>query len=313
MLSNGSPFLMLQYKDLSEVNRMNRPRVVLVLGGGGSRGIAHIGVLQVLTEANIPIDLIVGTSMGAIVGALFAAGYDAQTIAERTVEMQNINLFGATLFSAKARQQKVRDALARGLEGKTFADLKIPLVVTAVDMGSGQEVVLSKGELIPALLASSAIPAVFPPVEIDGMQLADGGVIDSVATHVAYSHNPHIVIASDVYPPLEQDNPWVDPISAVIGMQLPFVSSGLPWAKSPNMVGALWRSVRVMTWHLHELRLQTHPPHVLLRPSLGNTGSLDFSDVQGPYFAGVEAAQTHLPEIKRLVDALPINTKARLA
>jgi NTE family protein len=291
---------------------MNRPGVALVLGGGGSRGIAHIGVLQVLVDAGIPIDLVVGTSMGAIVGALFAAGYDPQTIAEKTADMQNINLFGVTLFSARARQQRVREELARGLEGKYFKDLKIPLIVTAVDMLTGKEVALSQGELIPALLASSAIPAVFPPVEIDGMQLADGGVIDSVATHVAFAHHPHIVIASDVYPPLEQDNPWVDPISAVIGMQIPFISGNLPWAKSPNMVGALWRSVRVMTWHLHEKRLQEHPPHVLLRPPLGNTGSLDFSDVQGPYFAGVQETQQHLDEIRTLVAALP-GVNARLA
>jgi predicted acylesterase/phospholipase RssA len=78
------------------------------------------------------------------------------------------------------------------------------------------------------------------------------------------------------------------------------------------MVGALWRSVRVLTWHLHEKRLQDHPPHVLLRPPLGNTGSLDFGDVQGPYFAGVQEAQQHLETIKALVAALP-DAQARLA
>ncbi|MBC8170726.1 MAG: patatin-like phospholipase family protein, partial [Anaerolineae bacterium] len=192
----------------------------------------------------------------------------------------------------------------RGLGDKTFSDLNIPLVVTAVDMVSGAEVALDQGELIPALLASSAVPAVFPPIEMGEMQLADGGVIDSVATHVAFRYDPQIVIAVDVYPPLEQDNPWVDPLSAVIGMQLPFVSGTLPWAKSPNMVGALWRSVRVITWHLHEQRLKADPPHVLIRPAVGDTGSLDFSDIQHPYAAGVQAAQAHLDEIKVLVASL---------
>lgn len=282
-----------------------QPRVALVLGGGGSRGIAHVGVLEVLQNAGIPIDLIVGTSMGAIVGALFAAGITPAVIGDNLTRIGSVNLFSLNLFSAKARQQRIRDELRRGLGMKTFADLNIPLVVTAVDMVSGEEIILDQGELIPALLASSAVPAVFPPVKIGEMQLADGGVIDSVATHVAFRYNPQIVIAVDVYPPLEQDNPWVDPISAVIGMQLPFVSAQLPWAKSPNMVGALWRSVRVMTWHLHEQRLKADPPHVLIRPPVGNTGSLDFTDIQYPLQAGKDSAQAQLDEIKALVAALP--------
>jgi NTE family protein len=282
-----------------------RPRVALVLGGGGSRGIAHIGVLEVLQRENVPIDLIVGTSMGAIVGALFAAGISPQVIGENLSRMSGINLFSLNVFSARARQQRVRHELTRGLDSKTFADLNIPLAVTAVDMVSGQEVVLDHGELIPALLASSAVPAVFPPIEMGGMQLADGGVIDSVATHVAFRYQPHIVIAVDVYPPLEQDNPWVDPISAVIGMQIPFVSGTLPWAKSPNMIGAMWRSVRVITWHTHEQRLKAHPPHVLIRPPIGDAGSLDFSDVQRPYFAGVQETEARLDEILGLIAGLP--------
>jgi NTE family protein len=273
-----------------------------------------LGVLEVLEEAKIPIDLIVGTSMGAIVGVLYASGISPQRIAENIARFSGINLLSLNLFSAKARQQYIRDELARALAGKTFADLKIPTVVTAVDMVSGREVILEEGEVIAALLASCAIPAVFPPVELEGMMLADGGVIDSVATHVAHSRQAQIIIASDVYPPLEQDNPWVDPISAVIGMNLPFMSGNLPWAKSPNVVSSLWRSVRVITWHLHEHRLHDHPPHVLLRPPVGDTGSLDFSDIQSPYFAGVQEAEHHLDKIKALVAALPdIRPEARFA
>ncbi|MBC8171669.1 MAG: patatin-like phospholipase family protein, partial [Anaerolineae bacterium] len=140
-----------------------RPRVALVLGGGGSRGIAHVGVLEVLHNAGIPIDLVVGTSMGAIVGALYAAGITPQVISENLARIGGINLFSLNLFSARARQQRIREELKRGLGDKTFADLNIPLVVTAVDMVSGAEVALDQGELIPALLASSAVPAVFPP------------------------------------------------------------------------------------------------------------------------------------------------------
>jgi NTE family protein len=250
-------------------------------------------------QAEIPVDMIVGTSMGAIVGALYAAGYAPREIAKRLSSMRGMNLLSMNLFSAKARQQRVADQLAPVFAGKTFADLELPLAVTAVDMISGNEVVLADGPLIPALLASSAVPGVFPPVEIEGMQLADGGVIDSVATHVAYQYQADVIIAVDVYPPLEQDNPWVDPITAVIGLNVPFLSStGL---RPPGVVSSLWRSVRVITWHLHEKRLQEHPPHILIRPPIGDTSSLDFSDLEGPFEAGFREGERILPMIQAML------------
>jgi NTE family protein len=227
---------------------------------------------------------------------MYGAGHDSQTMAERMERLSGTNLLNINVFSQRARQQRVRDELNQGLRGLSFRDLKIPLVITAVDMLSGAEVILSEGNLVQALLASSAVPAVFPPVKIDGMELADGGVIDSVATHVAFRYNPHIVI--------DQDNPWTDPLSAIMGMNIPIMSGTLPWATSPNPVSSLWRAVRVMTWHLHQERLRAHPPHVLLRPPVGETGSLDFSDTQAPYFAGVQETQEHLGEILALVDRL---------
>lgn len=282
-----------------------RPKIALVLGGGGSRGVAHVGVLDVLVRENLPVDMIVGTSMGAVVGAMYAAGHAPQIIAERMAEMQGINVFGTSIFTARGRQQRFAEQMALVFSGLTFADLKIPLMVTAVDMITGQEIVLKDGPLIPALLASTAIPAVFPPVELNGMQLADGGVIDSVATHVAYEQGyggeDARIITVDVYPPLEQDNPWVDPFSAIMGLgiqiDLPFNS--LPWARTPGIVASLWRSYRVMAWNMHESRLQAHPPDVLLRPPL-DSGSLDFKDMQGPYFAGLQEAESHLKEILAL-------------
>lgn len=283
------------------------PKLALVLGGGGSRGIAHVGVLDVLTRENIPIDFIVGTSMGAIVGAYFAAGFDPQQIGERIAELQGVGNFGMHVFSAKGRQQKMATVLAKDFDEYTFADLQIPLVVTAVDMLSGKEIVLENGPLIPALLASSAVPAVFPPVEIDGMQLADGGVIDSVATCVAYERGYNgpdsMIVAVDVYPSLEDEDPWADPIAEFVGFGWPFSGSE---TSSPGPISALWRSFRVLAWHTHQERLKQHPPTVLLRPPLGTASSIDFTDVQGHFYAGLQEAQKHIKEIRGLFgDALP--------
>ncbi len=281
-----------------------RPKIGLVLGGGGSRGLAHIGVLEVLAREHIPIDLIVGTSMGGIIGALFAFGVSPHQLAKRLASLRGTTLFSMNLFSARARQRNIEIQLNEVLQNKTFADLKIPLTVMTVDMVNGREVPITEGLLIPALLATSAVPAVFPPVEIDGMQLLDGGVIDSLATHIAFEHGAERVIAVDVYPPLEVETPWIDPMSAIMGFQLPFglVGSAGLQTRTPSMLASIWRATRVMAWHLHEERLNHHAPHVLLRPAVNDYGSLDFRDVQGPMTAGIEETERHLGEIRALFE-----------
>lgn len=282
---------------------MTRPKIGLVLGGGGSRGVAHIGVLQVIEREGIPIDLIVGTSMGGIVGALYALGYKPANIAKEMVnQLEGSNLLNLNILSARGRQKRVQEQLQEAVGFKTFADTRIPLVLMAVDMLHGREIALDSGVLMPALLATSAVPGVFPPVDLDGMQLADGGVIDSLATHIAYQHGMDKIIAVDVYPELEKDDPWVDPISAIVGVALPFKPFSLPneWEKIPSTMAAIWRSVRVMTWHLHRERLQAHPAHVLLRPIVDSYGSLDFKDVRGPLKAGADSAEAHLQDLCQL-------------
>lgn len=272
----------------------------LVLGGGGSRGIAHIGVIDVLKRENVPVDFIVGTSMGAIVGAMYAAGYQIDDMTAMLERFQKINAPGVSVLTAKGRQKRFAEELETMLGGRTFEDLHIPLVVTAVDIISGQEIALSSGDLVTALLASSALPAIFLPVEIDDMQLLDGGVIDSVATRVAYDHGygtpEKPIIAVDVYPPLSSEDPWMDPVS-LLAAGMPFGGALL---RSPAMLSVLWRSFRILAWQMHHVRLTQHPPQILLRPELGNA-SLDFNDLQSPYYAGMQEAERHLDAIRALL------------
>ena len=222
-----------------------RSKIGLVLGGGGSRGLAHIGVLEVLVREQIPIDLMVATSMGGIIAILFSLGYNPVEIAAGMTEIRSSSL-AMKISGARARQRRIRDQLADILGDKTFADLNIPVTLMAVDMVHGEEVPLSDGPLLPAILASSAVPGAFPPVKHQGRQLADGGVIDSLATHVAYDQGADKIIAVDVYPPLEKDNPWTDPISAIMGFQLPagiFSTNGNGANKVPTVAASMWRSV----------------------------------------------------------------------
>ncbi len=277
---------------------MKRPRVGLVLGGGGARGIAHIGVLRVLVREKVPIDLVVGTSMGGIVATLFALGVPPDELAEQPASVRGNSLLTVARLSARRRQKMLQEQLARVLAGKTFADLSIPVTLMAVDMLEGKEVALSEGPLLPAVLATSAMPAVFPPVELDGMQLADGGVIDSLATHQAFALGADKVIAVDVYPPLDKAKPWVDPFSAITGWQLPFTNGE---KRAPGMLTATWRAARVVLSYVHEQRLAAHPPDVLLRPDVWDYGSLDFRDIEGPLRAGQIEAERHIEALRSLV------------
>ncbi len=275
-------------------------RVGLVLGGGGSRGLAHVGVLKVLVRERIPIDLIVGTSMGGIVGVLFALGLSPDQLADQMDVLQRKSPLNLKRLSARSRQRMLRSLLSEAVGDKTFADLKVPTTLMAVDMIQGAEVALNEGPLMPAALATSAVPVVFPPVELSGMQLADGGVIDSLATHVAFEQGADKVIAVDIEPPLEKDNPWVDPISAITGFQLPFFSGSEDWSQTPDPLTSVWRAARVMAWHIHQERLSAHSPDVLLRPQVEQYGSLDFGDLKGPLLAGIAEAERRLAELKAL-------------
>lgn len=288
---------------------MTRPKIALVLGGGGSRGLAHVGVLQVLQREQIPIDLIVGTSMGGIVGAAFALGMSPPEISQGLQLAMTLSYPKVTvlrdfkLFSARARQDRFALQLKLALGDKNFSDLRIPTTLMAVDMLNGKEVMMREGALLPALLATSAVPGLFPPVVMGRRQLADGGVIDSLATHVAYAQGADKVIAVDVHPILALEDPWHDPVSAIVGFQLPIPSltSGAELLRGPTLLQAMWRSVRIMTWHLHQQRLLDHPPHVLLRPDITKIGSLDFKDMAAPIEAGVAETERQLPQLRQLL------------
>jgi len=214
------------------------------------------------------------------------------------------SFFNVKMLSARARQRRVREFLSEHLAEKRFSNLSLPVTVMTVDMVHGREVSISEGPLIPALLASSAVPGAFPPVKRDGMELADGGVIDSLATHVAYQQGADRIIAVDVHPELDREDPWIDPVSAIMGIRLPaniFSTTGNTDDKLPTAAASMWRSVRVMTSYLHEQRLATYPPDVLLRPKVDDYGSLDFTDIDGPIQAGVEEALQHLDALRNLL------------
>ena len=158
-----------------------RPRIGMALGGGSARGYAHIGVLATLENHGLAPDLIVGTSFGAVIGALYAAGHtvaqlrhDASVMRRRHLlpQLVDFGLHRAALFEGR-RLESYFEALT---EGRTFADLDVPLVIVATDVDTGERVLINEGSLSRALRASTAMPGVFWPVEVDGRRLVDGGL-----------------------------------------------------------------------------------------------------------------------------------------
>lgn len=178
----------------------------LALGGGAARGIAHLGVLKVLEETGLRPDFITGTSAGSIVGALYAGGYDAETIADVTRELDWSDIAKPVfprmgLIRADRLERRLNDLL----RGRTIAELDIPYKATSVDLESGRLVLLDSGSVAHAVRASCAIPGIFEPVEHDGRLLVDGGVLNDVPTDICRNMGAEVVLGVDLNADLIRD------------------------------------------------------------------------------------------------------------
>lgn len=234
-----------------------RKRVALVLSGGGARGFAHIGVLQVLAERNIHVDAIAGTSMGAIVGALYAAGHDAEAIFELTDGLGWRDVIDVSLQAGLMKGDKLRSFLAANLPER-FDELDLPFAVTTTDMQSGEERVLLDGSVVDAVRASSSFPGAFEPVEVDGRTLADGGIVNNLPVAAARLLGCDYVIASNAtaprrshFDPQSDDGAWWDRMVRTMRLE----------RRSP-MAEMMLRSTDVMQAILTDLQYILHPADV---------------------------------------------------
>lgn len=230
------------------------PKIGLVLGGGGAKGAAEVGVLKVLEEAGIKPDYICGTSIGSIVGGLYAAGYSAaeletmfQTqewlslLTDRSSSLANepykvdndvTYIFGFPIIDRKAKGlgvmkgssiEHMLDSMVCAKGCKDFQSLKIPFCCVAADIRSGTEVILREGSLARAMRASMAIPAIFKPVEIDDRKLVDGGMLNNLPVDVCREMGADIIIAVDLQQNEQKPRPQTDlsaltPIADLVGL-----------------------------------------------------------------------------------------------
>jgi NTE family protein len=288
-----------------------KPRLGLVLGGGGARGIAHVGVLKVLQREGIPIDLIVGTSIGALVGAAYAVNPDALALAQRVCEVldphgkketrlkllersywdedfkpdfihrlarivQKEMFLSLALFrNAVLSEQDLRITVEAFVPDIAIEDTRIPYCSIATDLLSGRPVVLKQGPLIQAVMASCAVPGFMPSIEWDGMSLVDGGLIDMVPVIPAKENGADVVVGVDVGMILRRDHPVEDGIDAI------------------------HRATEIMNYYLGSAnRIKAD---VLIEPVVGKFGWTDFFAFEELIRLGETAAEQKIAEIRKII------------
>ncbi|MGB9466315.1 MAG: patatin-like phospholipase family protein [Candidatus Acidiferrum sp.] len=254
-----------------------RTGLALALGGGFSRGFAHLGVLQVLEQNHIPISYIAGTSVGSILGAAYASGAPlARIIATcRTIRFRDIGRWRVSRLGL-ASNHRLGDLIEQVFDSRRFEDLKIPMAVVATDLANGEPVVFTHGNLSEAIRASCAFPGLFEPVEIGTRCLADGGLVAPVPTRAARDLGAAHVIAVSVG-----------------------VEDGRRGAPS-NIFQVVCRAVNAA--QKHQLEIWERHADLVLRPDVQSLAWDDFDRADEAIEAGAAAARCALPRIQKLLN-----------
>lgn len=275
--------------------------ITVALGGGGAKGHAHIGVLRVLLRQGFRVRAVAGTSAGAIIGAMFAAGMSPDAIEAANLTVDQDRVFernphdGPSLMGLKG----VEDLLRRTIGERTFEELALPFIATAVDVHSGEEVWLRHGRVLDAVLASSAVPGVFPPQTWNGRLLVDGGVLDPVPVRAARALAPNLpVVAVVLSPPPEQLGPTHAPRLLA---NVPFIHRISGRLRLAQAFDIFLRSVDVAGACFTEMRLALDQPDVVIRPAVGHIGLTDKVDIPAVAALGEQAAEAALPALREAV------------
>lgn len=270
------------------------PRTLgLALGGGGGKGAAHIGVIEVLEKLNVPIDVIVGTSAGGAVAVMHAAGFGPEEIHAlfRAMSLRRIAVPDPTRTGLIGQRRRI-EILSRLFGDRTFDDLRTPCAVTAVDLISGQCVVIDKGPLIDAVLATTAVPGILPPVPYEDKLLVDGGILNNLPIDVAKSLGARRVVAVELN-------------DAVPGFNLLPAEVANPFARlmlAPQQFAVANRALSLLMNHATALQLRDNPPDLLLSPDVSAIATLDLSAPEKGHEVGIAAAHAARNELMNLRD-----------
>jgi NTE family protein len=268
-----------------------RKRVGLALSSGAARGLAHVGVLEVLERNGIPIDLIAGTSIGAIVGAFYAAGKDISEIKKAVVNLNRRQMLSLADFTIPTRGfikgRKITEWLKSVIGGTCFRDLKIPFACVATDISTGEEVVIKEGSVVAAVRASASMPVIFTPARLGGQFLVDGGLVNPIPVRILRDMGADFVIAVSVVPYLSNRVQPQEPSSA-------------SRPKEPNILSVLVRIMYIVGYQaalsgIREADITIAPDVAHIRPD-------NFNRARECILQGEQAAQRAIPELKRKLE-----------
>lgn len=297
-------------------------KVGLALGSGSARGWSHIGVIRALTEAGVQVDCVSGTSIGALVGAVYAAGkLDVLEAWALQLEWKQILSFMDVVLpkSGLIDGRKVADLVRQHVPVENIEKLPIPFGAVATDLRMGQEVVLRKGDIIEAVRASISLPGIFTPVEKDHAFLIDGGLVNPLPVSTARDMGADFVIAVDLNSdsmPRKRPRPSTVGIRRGLGvgeehplahslwekisaLDLSMIMQIRTWLEpnsSPDIFEVMSSSIWIMQAQITRSNLNTHPPDLLIQPKLGHINLMEFHRAEEAIAEGYRAAKSQLAD-----------------
>ena len=253
-------------------------KIALVLGAGASKGFAHVGVIKILESSKIPIHMIVGTSVGSVVGSFYASGYDAFQLQKLSFAIEKGEIVDLVLpDNGFIKGEKLEEFVNKTVKNTPMEKLKIPFYAVAADIQSGEEVVFGKGNTGMAVRASCSIPGIFRPVKIGERMYVDGGVVSPVAVDVAKQFGADIVIAVDI-------------------------SAGGDRTLPENTIETILHAFNIMYSRL--AAIQISKADVVIKPKVSHIGSADFSKRHEAILEGERAALEAMPQLHKIVNKL---------
>jgi NTE family protein len=259
-----------------------RPKIGLALGSGGPKGLAHIGVIKILEENNIPIDFIAGSSIGAVVGGVYAVTKDIKLIEETIINTnwrQILSLIDHSFRQGLVGGEKLKKFI-EGYIGKVkFQDLKIPLSVIATDLKTGETISINQGEVVSAIRSSISFPLVFKPVKQGDKLLADGGLSLPVPVEIVREMGAELVIA--------------------VNLDADYFTNGDNNKANLGFYKIANNSINLLRYHLASWNIKD--ADIIVEPKLGIVHWNKFLDGRDIVLAGEEAMRDTLPQLKELV------------
>ncbi|MFZ5524124.1 MAG: patatin-like phospholipase RssA [Pseudomonadota bacterium] len=301
------------------MNSPHRPRVGLALGSGSARGWAHVGVIRALERVGIKPDLVCGTSIGALVGAAYAAG-EMESFEKwlRGLGIADVLSFmDVRLSGGMIKGERLMEFFRRSFVDRPIENLAMPFAAVATAFHNGAEIWLREGSTIEAVRASIALPALFTPVVREGRILVDGALVNPVPVSLARAMGADIVIAVDLGSDLlgrhlrEEPEPevpateiseWRRKLQENLSAFIPADSDDEP--ELPSMLDVVAKSINIMQVRISRSRMAGDPPDVIVAPRLAHLGLLDFHRSKEAIEEGERAVETALPGLKALFNQL---------